>query len=261
MIEKKDISIIIQGPISEISLNNLDYYCEFGEVIISTWSDQPFNCDISKYNNLKFLVNPLPKIKIEYNYGNFYFQCLSTLNGLNISSKKYSFKTRSDESFSNLTPIIENFKEGKIVTTNISSAKDVEFKYHPSDHLIFSETYILKNIYQKCASICENPEKFDLKIKNDKLCGQDSNKDFFEIHAECILGKVSCETILSKEAKQKDSIKNMKKCFEIVPLYKLGNFKFSCNSSRHNKNAPYYKGVTQDWFSNNPKFPNSIDEI
>lgn len=261
MINKKDISIIIQGPICDISINNLDYYCEFGEVIISTWGDKPFACDLSKYNNVKLLTNPLPNIKKQYNFGNFYFQCLSTLNGLNMSSKKYSIKTRSDESFSNLDSLINKLQDNKIVTTNIMSQRDVDNKYHPSDHLIFSKTKTLTDIYKKCACICENPYNFGFEKENTELIYFDSNKDFFKPRPESILGKTSCEIILKKEATLKESKENMKKCFDIVPISELGNFKFSCNSSGHNKSTPYYKGIQDDWFTKNPKHPNSIDEI
>ena len=89
----------------------------------------------------------------------------------------------------------------------------------------------------------------------------DSNKDFFKPRPESILGKTSCEIILKKEATLKESKENMKKCFDIVPISELGNFKFSCNSSGHNKSTPYYKGIQDDWFTKNPKHPNSIDEI
>ena len=261
MISKEDISIIIQGPISEISLNNLDYYCQFSEVIVSTWSDKPFSCDLSQYKNIKTLVSPLPSIKEEYNYGNFYFQCLSTLNGLSLSTKKYSIKTRSDESFSTLDSLINKLQDDKIVTTNIMSQRDIDNKYHPSDHLILSKTKTLIDIYKKCACICESYHNFGFKKENTELVYFDSNKDFFKPRPESIFGKTSCEIILKKEVTLQESKENMKKCFDIVPISELGDFKFSANSSRHNKDQPYYRGVDQDWFTKNPMHPNSIDEI
>ena len=261
MISKKDISIIIQGPVSEISLNNLDYYCQFSEVIISTWNDKPLSFDLSKYKNIKILVSSLPSIKEEYNYGNFYFQCLSVLNGLSLSSKKYSIKTRSDESFSNLDSLINKLQDDKIVTTNIMSQRDVDNKYHPSDHLFFSKTKTLTDIYKKCACICEAPHNFGFKKEDSELIHLDSNKELFKPRPESIFGKTSCEIILKKEATLQESKENMKKCFDIVPISQLGDFKFSANSSRHNKDQPYYRGVDQDWFTENPMHPNSIDEI
>lgn len=261
MISKKDISIVIQGPISEISLNNLDYYAQFAEVIISTWTDKPFGLNLSKYNNVKILANPLPEIHEQYNFGNFYFQCLSTLNGLSLSRSVYSIKTRSDESFSNLDALIKELQANKIVTSNIFFAKDNNHKYHPSDHLIFSKKSTLKDVYEKCIAICEDIHKFNLIDKGGKLIGVDTNGDTFNLHAESIFGKVACEITLNKEALIKDSVENMKKCFDIVPIYKLGDFKFSANSSGHNKSQPYHRAITKDWFSNNPDHPNSINEI
>jgi len=261
VISRKDISIVIQGPISEISLNNLDYYAQFAEVIISTWADKPFGFDVSKYDNIKILANALPKIEKQHNIANVYLQCLSTFNGLDLCTSKFSIKTRSDECFSNFDALITELQENKIVTTNIFFGKDVNYKYHPSDHLIFSETLTLKDIYKKCISACENIEKLNVKRIGEKLIAYDSNKDGIEIKPESILGKIACESILNKEALAKESVENMKKCFNIVPLYKLGNFKFSSNSSNHNKSQPYLKGISEDWFSNNPSHPNSINEI
>lgn len=260
MVNKKDISIVIQGPINEISLDNLNYYSSFGEVIISTWLDRPFNCDLKSFDNISVIAKPIPKTRNIYNFGNFYFQCQSSLQGLEVSKKKYSFKTRSDESFSNLDPFL--FKdENKITTSNINFVKDNQHKYHPSDHLIFGKTNTLIKTFRKCVKMCESPKLFNLSIEGDNLVGVDAKGVEFKIHAEKILGINFCETMLKKEPLMERSKEDMKKCFEIVPLSELGSFKFSANSSRHNKNAPYYQGVKEDWFTGNSIYPNSIKEI
>ena len=94
----KDVTILIQGKISQESYN---YYVEtFPQfpIVISTWSDHTL--DLSYFpNNLQFIQSKLPTDSGEQNMN---YQFVSTINGLNNVTTKYVIKVRGDEYYSNI---------------------------------------------------------------------------------------------------------------------------------------------------------------
>ena len=143
---RDDITIIIQGPLNTISLNNIEYYLKHGKVIVSHYAC-PQYVNQSDYKVLmeiqeKFMdvvsitvTNP-PDLCPDYRL----HQLLTTYNGLRVTDTEYVIKTRSDEKWVDLSPFVDKFYEDKekLLTSNIFW-KEQE-PYHISDHLMMSKT-------------------------------------------------------------------------------------------------------------------------
>jgi len=263
VITKKDISVVIQGPLDLLSIQNLDVYEDFGEIIISSWVDS----DLEKLSKLpkkpvNIVISDYPeKLKDTYNYGNFYLQCLSTLNGIKKSSFDYCLKLRSDELYPDINALVEKLVKNpdKIINTNIHFLKNSVSTFHCSDHVVLGEAEKLLAAFTLCKTLCEEPEKFQFKVKGDYLVSPEN----LELHAERLLGYMFCKHKISTENLDGEiNIRDlMKSVFEVVPLSDLKDFTFSCNSSRANKNAPYHKYVKNDWFTGGLDICSHIQEL
>lgn len=158
---RDDLSILIQGPINEVSLGAIDDYVKFTKnIIISTWN--LVDTDILNLNNrfnnicnLKIVTNTQPdyvsllrdgKIVGIPNNTTFYWQILGISNGVNECDTKYIIRTRSDEYYKNLNPLIEQVENNgfKFTCGNIWFRKKNIVSMHIGDHLYFSETELLK---------------------------------------------------------------------------------------------------------------------
>jgi hypothetical protein len=141
----KDVTILIQGKISQESYN---YYVEtFPQfpIVISTWSDHTL--DLSYFpNNLQFIQSKLPK---ESGMQNMNYQFISTINGLNNVTTKYVIKVRGDEYYSNIDFIrdLVETKPDKIWTVPVFFRHGTDFPYHISDHLMAATTENLKFMF------------------------------------------------------------------------------------------------------------------
>ena len=130
MIEDRDISIVIQGPILEEVINdqkieitknvclNIKKFFPNAEIIISTW--QGSNVEGLIYN--KIILNEDPgSIFMSLNgikrMNNTNRMIISTLNGLRNASRKYVMKLRSDMYFEK-NDIIEKFETYKKIPQN-----------------------------------------------------------------------------------------------------------------------------------------------
>lgn len=263
MIRKKDISVVIQGPLDSLSIENLDVYKDFGEIIISSWIDS----DLEKLSNfpkqsVNIVISDYPKkLKDTYNYGNFYLQCLSTLNGIKKSSFNYCLKLRSDELYPDTNALVDSLSKNpnKIINTNINFLKNSVSTFHCSDHVVLGKTEKLLAAFTLCKTVCEEPKKLQFKVKGDYLV----SPEHLKLHAERILGYMFCKHRISIEKPEGEiDIRGlMKNIFEVVPLSDLKDFTFSCNSSRANKNAPYHKYVKNDWFTGRPDICSHIQEL
>ena len=162
MIEKKDISIIIQGPIDERTYEAVDSYYDqgFSEIICSCWEDCNLNLLKKSKSEYKVVVSKYPKNldKIS-NQGCRYFIAQTTLNGCINSSKKFTLKTRSDEIYPDLSKFLENFYKfpEKIHTTDNGFWRHIPFCF--SNHLFLSKTDIMSKTCQSIIKHCYN-EKF-----------------------------------------------------------------------------------------------------
>lgn len=146
-----DISVLIQGPLSETSLDNLEYYKSIGPVVISTW--QEYDCSLlDKYNldGCEVVLRPVPRNKSYFREDTFDYQINSIYNGLVEIKTPYVIRTRSDEYWGNLAPLIDKFNNSecvKIVCGNIFFKRWGVFHYHVGDHLFIGNTNILTPAY------------------------------------------------------------------------------------------------------------------
>lgn len=201
---RDDLSILIQGPINEISLGAIDDYYKFTKnIIISTWNLN--DDDISKIkqrfnyvDNLKVTSHTQPDyIKLINDNKLFgvasgttwYWQILGIYNGLNSCDTKYIIRTRSDEYFKNLQPLIDRFfNNGKRFTCgNIWFKPKWFMPLHIGDHLYISNTDILKKSVDFIISVMHNQYPDNLEFK--KLVYQIGCSHGGHNHPESILAK------------------------------------------------------------------------
>ena len=144
-------SILIQGPLDNISLNNLANYQNYCEVIVSCWNDVYSDTWANSEEVEKFLNT----LDINYSFektpditktigcnkkSTFYYALNSMYNGLKLVESEYVIKTRSDEYYKNLKPFIDEFEkdDNKIVCGNIFARRDMP--WHIGDHIIICKT-------------------------------------------------------------------------------------------------------------------------
>tara|TARA_B100002019_G_C21271233_1_gene602433 strand:- start:3139 stop:3978 length:840 start_codon:yes stop_codon:yes gene_type:complete len=177
MINKDDITVLIQGPLDKTSLRAIpDYLKVAGHIIIVTWdcsAEKAFELikesaflDVSPerdkklvvdLNRIKFFSRPLPDYKKMIKEGKlqgvskdttFYWQIKGLSNGVNVCETPYIIRTRSDEHYKNLQPLINKATKNnfKFTCGNIffKSSNDKAGPLHIGDHLYFSKTSILK---------------------------------------------------------------------------------------------------------------------
>jgi len=150
-----NVSIIIQGPLNEISLKNIPTYKKYGKVIVSCWNG--YDEELMKYidDDVIFISNDLMKIE-HYNFQNIYYQAFTTHAGLEKSEAEFSIKFRSDESYSKLDVFIKALNENPecIVTGDIHFWCDV-YPFHISDHTIGGKTKSLLGAFNTVKNICK----------------------------------------------------------------------------------------------------------
>ena len=120
---KKEITVVIQGPIDERTYEAVDAYQGFGEVIVSTWDNEDISL-LNKSSGVYKLVQSSYDDGWKENYNNHgyrYFQSTTVNAGVKAAKTKYCMKTRSDELFPNLERMISNleFYPNRLHTTNI----------------------------------------------------------------------------------------------------------------------------------------------
>ena len=148
-------TVLIQGPLKEpsASLDAIEGYKKYGEVIISTYTSDLFheNFPREKLKGTKVVSIDLPEIPCQYlrNQGTTFYYALRTMyNGVLQVTTPYLIKTRSDESWSDFSPFINEFKKQKksLVCGNIFARAFSDFPYHIGDHI-----FVIKTIYLKKA--------------------------------------------------------------------------------------------------------------
>lgn len=201
---RDDISILIQGPISEISLSAIEDYVKFTKnIIISTW-----NLDDNQLNNIKNRFGEICNLKIinepQPNYiqmlnnnelfgvthgTTWYWQILGIYNGIIHCDTEYIIRTRSDEYFKNLNPLIDKFfNNGKKFTCGNIWFKPKKFMpLHIGDHIYIANTNILKNSITFILNVMLG--KLNDNINFKKIVYQVGSKDGGHNHPESILAK------------------------------------------------------------------------
>jgi hypothetical protein len=159
MVKYPDVSLLIQGPMnSRFPFMHSDVQ-QFGEVIVSTWSEdahrfREFFNDMTKiYGSDKYKVvhQPFeidPCLDVQYNMGR---QALTILKGLRACTKPYVLKHRTDEYYSNLDVLVDKFYEGgckKWVCAPVCFLPATQYKFHVADHLYIAPRERLINTFK-----------------------------------------------------------------------------------------------------------------
>ena len=154
---KPGLTVLVQGPITAQSkecMENIPHYKEYGDVVLSSWSDgggtdltllPNVSPDPKTESNLRVVLNPTPDrdkaVGCEKN-STFYWAISSQYHGYELVDTEHVLKIRTDECFTNLQPMIDKHKENpeKFLFGNIF-AKTFSFKpYHIGDHVFIAET-------------------------------------------------------------------------------------------------------------------------
>lgn len=241
MIEN-DFTIIIQGPMHRNILTMSLLHANIN-TIISTWDDPTWThptilefLEPIQRPNLRIKLNPLPKkekIDRVYNKQNRYYQFLSSFKGLKLAETKYSIKVRSDEYYSDLTPLMRVLKESdeKLVTNDVYFRRADYLRYHPSDHLFAAKTEKLIRLFELMM--------YDCQFNKDGLKYAPFNQFDFYIFAEQQLGMKWVEMHERFEqypykfpSDLKEVKRLMSKHFDVVSNHMLGDFYITANSER-----------------------------
>jgi len=213
----KDVTILIQGKISQETYN---YYVEtFPQfpIVISTWSDHTL--DLSYFpNNLQFIQAKLPKESGEQNMN---YQFVSTINGLNNVTTKYVVKVRGDEYYSNIDFIrdLVETKPDKIWTVPVFFRHGTDFPYHISDHLMAATTENLKFMFGA------TKYAFDNKLIYHIVDGQ--RYSYWEPEINLTRGYLMAK--YKEEFHTKEMNQIMVENFDIIPLTELKPYKIIAN--------------------------------
>lgn len=213
----KDVTILIQGKISQETYN---YYVEtFPQfpIVISTWSDHTL--DLSYFpNNLQFIQAKLPKESGEQNMN---YQFVSTINGLNNVSTKYVVKVRGDEYYSNIDYIrdLVDGNPSKIWTVPVFFRHGTDFPYHISDHLMAATTENLKFMFGA------TKYAFDNKLIYHVVDGQ--RYSYWEPEINLTKGYLMAKYPDEFHTKEMNQI--MVENFDIIPLTELKPYKIIAN--------------------------------
>ncbi len=152
-----DFTILIQGKLNRISVDNIPTYMQYGNVIVSCYNDD-YDIDHENFE----IVRSKDDAYNFFNTENIYRQSLTTLAGLKKTKTTHTIKVRSDEKYTNLQPIIDKINDNpnKFITNNIWFT-DIETEpFHPSDHLICAKTESLIKTFSLVILLCEQYKGF-----------------------------------------------------------------------------------------------------
>jgi hypothetical protein len=253
----EDVTLIIQGRLTQ---ETYDFYlktCTNFPVLISTWVD----CKID-FSNLSpnFLVI-LSQIPEEPGAQNFHYQTVSTLTALERIKTKYVIKVRGDEFYSNLQYIhnVLRVDPDKIHSASVFFRAWQYSEYHISDHIIAGTTENLLIMFRACKY------NFDTGKMNVSKWKIDGNfHKYVTTHApEERITKSYLDAKAPDKFERVDGRILMKEYFDILDLNLLKPYKVKANLFRVEwydnflPEANYSISTIDQLFSDDPyKIPN-----
>lgn len=231
----KEITLVIQGKISQDSYK---FYCHFYpgvRKIFSTWvdNDKTMGWKIGKnmHGPEDLFIESVQPNNLGDHARNLQLQVVSTLTGLNLVKTKYAIKLRGDEWYSNLCDLDIDWQ--KIYTVPVFFRKWEIFPFHPSDHLMASKTDNLVGMFTSC--LLDIITKKNLHADSSYCVGNNCKlHPGHRMTPECCLAKSYMDFKMQKKSiYTKDDFKNM---FDIIPINDLMPYKICMNS----KNKVWY---------------------
>lgn len=238
----EDFTLVIQGPIHRNTLTMIGLHPNINTVV-STWDNPKWqHPTIREYienvnrPNLKVIVSEMPeesKVEKVYNSQNRYYQFLSTLSGLNCVETPYAIKVRSDEYYTDLTPVMRVFLQNdeKLVTSDIFFRRVEYLRYHISDHIMCGKTPRMIKMFEEMIYDCE----FNI----DQLKYAPFSQHDFWLFVEQQMGMKYielCERVEGVKYKHPTSYEDVKnimiKHFDIVNTGLLGEFYITANCEK-----------------------------
>lgn len=145
------ITFIIQGKLHPNSINHIELYKQYGDVVVSTWT--PCGGDETQLLRRALrsgacVVTSNPTIR-GYNRQNVMRQCVTTLAGLRKVDTELFIKLRTDEYYTKWDTFIETIINNPncITTNNVFFRPDCDAKFHPSDHVVGGKTATFRKVF------------------------------------------------------------------------------------------------------------------
>jgi len=157
---EENVTVIIQGPISELSLRSLREYSKEYRVVFSTWMESSYLIDeakeiAEKNENIKLVLSESPDISNKIGLlkdTTFYYAVAGMDIALKHVDTDFVIRTRSDEHFEDFQTIVSlalgspKNKE-KFICGNIFVRKFNDVQYHIGDHVYIAKTEYLKKAF------------------------------------------------------------------------------------------------------------------
>lgn len=264
MIENKDITFVIQGPIIRDNKNiNLTAITSksirknFAEstIILSTWEGE--NVENIEYDKVIFNKDPgstLITFEGVERFDNTNRMILSSINGINLVETLYCLKVRSDIEFTsnkikslfkiyNVTLPMQIFDE-KIVTLSAFNPKRIKVLFHLNDWIDFGMTKDLK-------------KKWDLELKKEDDYNN-TNDNIPRIEDTLTPEQYICLFLYRKYINKSITIKNMyyynRKIHQEFDKFIVSNFvlfnaeEIGIKSLKYNYDAYAKKNISRFYF-------------
>jgi len=248
----KNVSIIIQGPISKTTLFAIAKYKDLAEIIISFCSqdNQPEYLKSFCQNNIKIVTYnnaDVAQAKKNLNSKNECYQFYSTKIAIDNSEKEFCIKTRSDEYYEKLDFFIDEVikNKEKVCVSNIFFRKFEYWKFSASDHIIGTKTDLFKNAFDKLWESVNLQNIFERNIKyNYNYCLKLNNNWYEPIPKNWIAPEQYITISFLNAFKEHYQIQKntdvfnynfFKKNFKIIDVNNLKNYKVVCNTNAHGK--------------------------
>ena len=154
-----NVTVLVQGPLNRISLEKLHTYKTVGPVVLSYWAGDDENLyhdiDMDGIDKVRGIVDNV--VTNNYRQGTADKQFWGVWNGLKLVKTPYVIRTRSDEYFGNLQPLIDKLNENKIICGSIFFRPWDYMQCHPGDHVFIGATSWLLEAYRL---LIESAEQF-----------------------------------------------------------------------------------------------------
>lgn len=244
MIDKKDVTLLVHGPISLFTILNLyRYRADYSMVFViprPRWNniherDEQIKLidelntitNSAKYDSVVVIYDPIIPEGCD-NRQNRYLHFFSVCLGLDLIKTEYTIKIRSDEFYSDLNPFIRSMDRfgNKIITNDVYFRKPSAYLKHPSDHLMGGKTKLLKDVFTLAKHYCLNLKELFTNPLTTAI-----SKEVEFISSEQVLGISTISTLSEQnEINVLSEIESMQQSFEIVPCENLGFFRVKSNS-------------------------------